>query len=422
MARPVVSVQNVPQVRRKLRSPKHPFAVRHKPYAIVPFCIAPVLPGETLQAFTYQSRAVGDPVKSPFVGAHLEHYFFYCKFRDLAPAVSTALQEMMIDPNRVMTDIDDVVTSEEFYHPGTAGNINFTKECYKSIVEWWFRNDGELWDDFQIGPDYSAAQIQTTAWLDGLRINQDLEDVDPVLTVGGDDSIKGSEIEDTLRQWEILRYQGLTVQTYEEFLMSYGVKMAATEVNKPELLRYTKAWVYPSNTVEPTTGVPSSAWSWSVQERADKDRYFKEPGFIVGLTCCRPKVYRSKQVGSATALMNNVFSWLPATLRDRDPAVAQRLIDSANAFLVGQASQYWVDFADLFLYGDQFINFALNEADAGLVPLPDAQSLWQYPLESMVDALFVNAEPKKYIRQDGIVNFQILGGVEENFAFHGSGM
>lgn len=420
MAQPIL-VQNMPQTKRKLRVPKHSFAVRHRPYAITPFCIAPVIPGETLKGFTFQSRAVGDPMKSPLVGAHLEHYFFYVKFRDMEAAVSTALQEMMVNPARAMTDIDDTSTSVDWYHAGTAGNINYVLECYKVIVAWWFRNDGEAWNNKLIGT-YAAAQIPSNSWLDNIMTDTAAAAIDFNVDLNADATIKASEVDRSLEQYHILRMQGLTVQTYEEFLMTYGVSLPSAEVNKPELLRYTKQWVYPSNTVEPTTGVPNSALSWSVQERADKDRYFKEPGFIVGLTCCRPKVYRSKQVGHAAALLNNVYAWLPATMRDRDPAVARRLIDNANAMLTGITNDYWVDFADLFLYGDQFVNFALTETDAGLIATPEASNNWQYPTLAMVEALFTNAAPKVYIRQDGIVTFQILGGVQEHFPFSGSGI
>ena len=53
-----------PRARRRVRAPMHTFAVRQKPYQIVPFCLAPVLAGETLQNLLMQARVVTDPVKS----------------------------------------------------------------------------------------------------------------------------------------------------------------------------------------------------------------------------------------------------------------------------------------------------------------------------------------------------------------------
>lgn len=407
-----MSVAEMPRQRRKPREPRHPFAVKHNPYAITPFCVAPVLPGETLKSFQWQARAVTDPIKSPLVGWHLEYYWFYVKFRDLA--ISSALTDMMVNPDRSMTDVQDLTTDVSFYHPGTAGNINFTKEAYKSIIEYWFRNDGEAWNSYMIG-NYAAAQINGNSWLDSVSLTGPADiAAEPQLVVGGDGYVTPSEIDTLMRKWQILREQGLTNQTYEEFLMTYGVNMGEVEVNKPELLRYVKTWQYPSNTVEPTTGVPTSAVSWTVQERADKDRYFKEPGWIIGLTVARPKVYRSNQRGSLAHLMNTVYQWMPATLRD-DPQVGVKAIANTNALLNGitPATSYWVDLKDLLMYGDQFVNFAMTETDMGLVALPSATMNWQYPTQAMIQTLFNGT--KYDVRQDGVAQFNILGQQQDMY-------
>ena len=70
-------LQSTAQMQRKTRRPTHPFQVRHLPFQIQPFMLAPVLPGETLEFGNLQSRCVVDPIKSPFVGWWLEHYVFY---------------------------------------------------------------------------------------------------------------------------------------------------------------------------------------------------------------------------------------------------------------------------------------------------------------------------------------------------------
>ena len=68
---------------RKLRHPKHTFNLKVKPWAIQPFMIAPVLPGETMKNLLMQSRVISDPLKSPIVGWWLDYAFFYVKHRDL---------------------------------------------------------------------------------------------------------------------------------------------------------------------------------------------------------------------------------------------------------------------------------------------------------------------------------------------------
>ena len=410
-SRPFPIVQMVTETARKrvLRRPRHPFAIKHKPYAIAPFCIAPVLPGETLKEFNWQANAVTDPIRSPLLGWHLEYYWFYCKMRDLPETEADALTAMMITPNRSMTDIDDITSDLKYYHAGTAGNINYTKLCVQSIVEYWFK--GQNQSAFGVLIDgLPAAEIPTGSWMDSSQTATGAAAVDFNVDLNADTTIKASEVEKAMEQYQLLRMQGLTAQSYEEFLMSYGVSLPQTEVLRPELLRYVKLWQLPANTVEPTTGVPTSAVRWVVQERADKDRFFKEPGFIVGLSCARPKVYRGNQTGSLVHTLNSVYDWLPASMRGSSQ-VGRKLIDNANALLTGITEDYWVDVRDLFLYGDQFVNFALTDTDMGLIAYPTAGLGYRTMTETEVDKLFSGANKK--VRQDGIASFSILGEITD---------
>lgn len=406
--RPQMVMADMPRKKRVMRNPKHPFAVRHKPFALVPFALAPVLPGETLDFINWQSRVVSDPVFAKLVGWHLEYYWFYVKHRALAE--SATLTAMMTTPGTDVTGIDDVTTSTDWYHGGTANNINWAKLCTIAVTEEFFREDGEAWNVATIA-NFPAVRIKQNGWWDSFQtVTAEAAD-DVSITVGVDDVVTASEIDEAMTQYELLRYQGLTTQTYEEYLMTYGVPVPETEVNKPELLRYTNHWQYPTNIVEPTTGVPTSALSWSVQERADKRRYFREPGFVIGLTCARPKVYLKNQVGHIAALMNDAYKWLPATINN--PRVGQKLIDNANAVTSGLTEDFWIDIKDLLVYGDQFINFALTETDHNLIAMPTAAGGFKYPTSTMTDALFSGTG--KLVRQDGIANFMIQGSVHDAY-------
>jgi hypothetical protein len=70
---------------------------------------------------------------------------------------------------------------------------------------------------------------------------------------------------------------------------------------------------------------------------------------------------------------------------------------------------YWVDVRDLFLYGDQFVNFALTATDAGLVALPTAAMQKKYASATDADGLFTSASPANLVRADGVVNLTIAG-------------
>lgn len=379
------------------RYPSHSFNIRHLPFQIQPFCIAPVLAGETLKNLNLQARVVTDPVRNRLIGWWIEHYYFYVKLTDLADRDDA--KEMLMDMTASMPT--DAVASVKNYH---RAGVNWTQLCMDRIVDEYFRDEGDALSTLIDGM-YSA-QLQGKDWSDSVYTDAEV----PSATLG-ENPIDAETFEGQYRTWEYMRNMGLTEATYEDYLSAFGIRNAkAEEAHKPELIRFSRNWQYPSNTVDPTTGAATSAVSWSIAERADKDRFFKEPGFIVGVTVARPKVYMSNQLESASHLLDNAFAWLPATLKD-DVASSLKKITKATGLLGGvhTASDYWVDVRDLFVHGDQFVNFSLADTVGGLVALPTAvHTTARYPTKAMVDLLFTGAVGGK-VEQDGITSFNILG-------------
>lgn len=401
-------------VGRRMRSPEHRFAIRQKPYIIQPFLIAPVLPGESLKNALLQSRVVTDPIKNPLIGWWIEYYVFYVKHRDLADREH--FTAMMLDPEYDLSSLYSAANIATYHFGGT---IDWARLCLDRVVEEYFRNEGEEAGDYTLD-GLPIASINQNSWLDSAMNAADFtplnDDVD--IEVGVDDKITAGEVDAALRAWQWARMNNLTQQTYEDFLRSYGVKKRPLEeTHKPELLRYVRDWSYPTNTIEPTTGAPSSAVSWAIAERLDKARFFSEPGFIFGVTVARPKVYLSKQTGSGVGMLADAVSWLPAVLRD-DPFTSLRKIAASAGPLPANADVdgYWVDVRDLFLYGDQFINFSLSETDAGLVALPTTGMEKRYVSSGDVDALFKGTG--KLVRQDGVMALKILGHQQDATAQH----
>ena len=399
-----VSFAELPRVGRKLRQPEHTWAVKHLPFAIQPFMIAPVLPGETLKNCLIQCRAVTQPVKSALSGWWLEHYLFYVKHRDLGD--SATLVNMMLDPavkapNQASTDIT-------LY--SSSGRPRYVAQCLQAVVATWFRDRGEAWNAFLIGT-LPAAKLQKEYWAQSANTVALSNAGDFAADLDANSTIMASEVSAAYERWQFLRANNLTDATYEDYLRSYGVRVELEEENQPELLRYSRDWVYPSNTVDPATGSPSSAVSWVVSERADKDRFFKEPGFIFGVTVCRPKVFRSGQAATAVQLLDDAYAWLPAILRD-DPMTSVRPVTPAGMVPSATANQI-VDLRDLFLYGDQFVNYdVVASPDSGAVALPTGVN-WRYPTKAMVDALFVPASPYGVL-QDGVARLSILGALVDH--------
>lgn len=394
-------ITQLPSVGRVMRKPEHTFQLRTRPWQIQPFCIAPVLPGETLKQALLQVRCVTDPLKNPLLGWWCEHYLFYVKHRDLSDRA--LFEDMVLVQGTDLSSLDSAAKVATYH--GIAG-LDWVQLCLNRVTECYFRGEGEAINVAEID-SMPLAQVNKTGWFDSI--------VDET-TLSEGTAAPGSETPEDedlrRRQYEFMRAMQLTDMSYEDFLRTYGVRLSREENHEPELIRYVKSWTYPTNTVDPSSGDPSSAASWAINERADKDRFFKEPGFIFGVQVVRPKIYFSKQNSAAVMMLNDAFSWLPAILRD-DPATSLKEFAggvSGNGPLgVNPTNGYWVDVRDLFLYGDQFVNFALTATDAGLVALPTAALGHRYASSTDADELFNSAAPLNQVRSDGIIHFHILG-------------
>lgn len=391
-----------------MRRPSYPFNVYGRPFQIVPFCAAPVLPGDTLKQFLLQSRVVSDPIKNPLIGWHQEYYLFYVKHRDLAGRED--FTKMMLDLNHDLSAYNHGSDNAGFY--AKTGQISWIKMAYDRIVETYFRDEDEALGAHVVGA-YELARVNQNSWMDSL-LDEDAytagDDVD--VDLNADDTITAGEVDEAMRTYMYLREHQMTDMSYEDYLASHGIRPRPEEFNRPELLRYVRQWTYPTNHIDPTDGSPSSAVSWAIAERGDKDRFFREPGFVIGLTVSRPKVYLGYQTSSLIGTMNDALAWLPRLLAD-DPNTSLRHHAAASQPLGNSADGYWYDLKDLFLYGEQFVNHSTadNGTFVSLPPTADA-SQWRYLNSTDIDSLFVLANASaKFIKQDGRIDFHILSSM-----------
>lgn len=402
--------------RRTIRRPQHSFQLRTRPFQIQPFLIAPVLPGETLKNALVQSRVVTDPIKHPLVGWWCEYFLFYVKHRDINyHRSSNFLEDLVLNPSFNPATHVDVTPNAKLYQ--YAGSFPFTRWCLETVTEWFFRDQGEDHNEATLD-GLPLAQITGRSWMDSLTTEPNFRtDRDVNVDLNDDGDITVREMMEAQAHWEALRSAGLENMDYEDFVRTYGVQIrepdASPNLYRPELIRYSREWTYPTNTVEPTTGVPSSAASWSIAFRADKDRFFKEPGFVFGVTVARPKVYLSQQTGSLVNEMKSVYTWLPAILQndyEKSFVTIQHdegpLPDIFGDTGTTREDDYKIDIRDLFIYGDQFINFAADSAGSFMASVAEDGSR-RYPDAASIDNLF--AGEAKSIRQDGIVTLAVAG-------------
>lgn len=412
-------VQQIGRTERRTRSPKHTFQARTRPFQFQPVAIAPVLPGETLTRAVFQSRAVTDPIDNPIVGWTKEYGLWYVRLVDLYERET--LMEMLLDPAKDMSSLNDGTEALAYYHTnGDAVNINWTKLCTKRIVDEYFRYEGEDWDDFTITPVGGAAMpavpIARDMFLDSFINANDVDegasfDENLVSASAGQGdattAVLTSEIDAAMRRYNLSRLHGVTDMTYEDWLVAHGIR-APQNVDqfKPELLRIIREWSYPNNTIDPTNGTPRSAVSWAISDSMDKPRLFKEPGFLFFATWTRPKIYYENLTSSACHVMNSAKDWSPLLLDEAWDSMKK--MAAGDPPLDANTDAYWFDVKDIFMHGDQFVNFELTDAAANIVALPTASGVFRYlTTDAEIDGLFVGASPANQIREDGVIQFHI---------------
>lgn len=418
----VIHAANARAQKRVTRTPRHTFNLKAKPYEIAPFMIAPVLPGESMTNLLMQSRVVTDPIQNSLIGWWKEYYFYYVPLLGLSAwDTAGALQAMMLDPTTNVAALVASANSTPYYT--FKGGFDYVQACVKAIIAKDFRDEGEAVTVASI-ENYYAAQIDQDSWLQSIKLESE---------TGDDTELPGvDEIEETdiltgftthYAQWEIMRDSGMTDLDYDDFIRSYGVDVPPKEEvdvddsddtkYQPELVRFFRKFTYPSNTINPSDGVPASAVSWSIAERADKRRFFRYPGFLVGVTVTRPKIYFGSQKGAASGLLDSVYGWMNPVLAGHPYTTVDESLDSATeGILQNQTEDYWLDLKDLFLKGDQFVNHTMGAAANHGLAIPTAALDTKYPTDAMIESLFKTANVD-YVREDGVVHLDVLSRLVE---------
>ena len=301
------NLMTAPPTGRVQRTPKHTFYTETRPYTITPFVIAPVLAAETLSSVWMEVRQVTQPIKNPMLGWTSEFYVFYVMLSDLNNRA--IFETMLLDPTASVTNAMDEAADVRYYH--RVGQPNYAKQCLRRVVETYFRDTDEAWDVATID-QYPVAQIKDHGWMDSLT--------DATLLGGGADPSAATDMQDLDKMYsayEYLRAMQLTDMTFEQYIGTFGVRLTVAEVHKPELIAHWRDFTYPSNTIDPLSGNPSSACSWAFKESNRKPIFFREPGFIFGVQVQRPKLYLAREYSHLVDFLDNGLLWLPAILSDR---------------------------------------------------------------------------------------------------------
>lgn len=411
--------------RRRTRRPQHKFSLKNLPYQLQPFLVAPVLPGETLTNILLQSRVVSDPLdpRMKLIGWWKEYFFFYFKHRDVRSADRTTMENILLVPGTSVAPLQSAA-QPWYYHNGNG--VSWAAHMLTVITEEYFRDEGELFSQPYLVPAATGLPIakiigkgQNDA-IDKLTLDAAYQNKGISVDPGGTGAATVEDLNYAFMQWSALKDAGLMAMDYQDFMATYGSEVrqaeASIDLHRPELIRHIREWAYPSNTVEATTGVPSTAVTWSIADRSDKKVFCSEPGWIFGVTVARPKVYLGAQQSPMSNYQTDVRSWIPAVLQNQSDISHRQFTPSDGPFddrFTGP-SGYWVDFRDLFEYGDQFVNYVMTGIP-GMLSLPTATGARRYASEAEIAAMFLTlggVGQDEMIKEDGVVSLSILSRQE----------
>lgn len=400
---------------RKKRSPSFPIAGTMKPMGLYPMWATVVLPGETLNSAEMKYRLISMPVKHPLVGATFETWLVFVSLTD----IDAALAQMFISEGQPTTGFTAAADRPRFFTK--SGQIDYLKLAVDRVVDAYFRDEGETTARTIDG----VPKVKRSAydWAQNLMFKPDDLDASYLPSALPEDG--------TLTPLEIMKLAGMSEITYEKYLMQYGVakKTAMAEARQPEILRYTRDWTVPTNSIDPASGKPSSAWAWGATVKSEKAKRFDEAGFVIQLGCVRPKFFDSTLRASMIGELWGFADFFPVYNLD-DPAGGLKLLEDNHKVLDlskltdPDLTPLMYDHRDLLSHGEQFVNdwsgpYALptntsRDIDEGK---SDQDLRGQYPTDANINGVFVEssesspADNRMRLYYEGIAGAEITGHV-----------
>lgn len=396
-------IQPGQRMTRKLRKPHHPTGGVMKPFGLYPTSISLVMPGETLKRGSIKMRSYSQPIKDRLAGWWYETWLVYVKLTDIDPD----LGQMFVDDNYSTAGLTASADAPRYYTK--SGQIDWVRLCVEKIHADYFLDDGETPRTID---GVRQVKVNNTNWMESAVFVGS----EPALTTTGE-----HDMYENFTAYQMMRQMHMAEMGYEEYLKQFGVQSIKTEEGHPEILRYVRDWVYPVNSVEPTTGVPSSAVVASVNAEHQKDIYFKEPGFLVTVSTVRPKMFEGRQAATYVGELFGFSDWFPI-MRAGDPTGGIKEVPSTSPVFTGNSGDagrpLYVDTRDLLTHGEQFINSVTDlPTYSGFdhsAAATDQEIRGEYASEADIDALFEGADPEdKFFHFDGIVSHQILGVTQD---------
>ena len=279
---------------RNRRNPRFPTTNTGKFNELIPCHKAMVLPGETLKRLSLKTRMQSIPVIQSLTGAYYDTWFFYVPFR----LAVTNWEEFILGNAGISLESTAYnLQSAHFFSAGGTdssgtGTDNSTlnmvlyQQCYEKIVNDYFRSDVDGSFTFAGVP----AMIHRPD-LTSIGTLSDIIDSEVDVALSTDDQSSAKDIQLALEKLKYKTKMDSFSGKYADFLRLYGVNASEGVLQMPEYLGKYRKYLWPSKSINQTSGNTVQSFMHDCSIMLNKPRYFSEHGFIMGVKSVRPKLY-----------------------------------------------------------------------------------------------------------------------------------
>lgn len=255
-----------------------------------------VVPGETMKRFSMKMRMQSIPVTKALTGAYLDVWFYYVPFR-----LSTTNWEEFLLHNADLSVAGTAYDHQSAHFFNLAGwdesvsgtatastNLSYIlyQKSYEKLVNEFYRAEVDGAYTF----DGSPAMIHRPD-LASVGTLSDIIDSEVDVALSTDDQASAKDIQLALEELKYKTKMDSFSGKYADFLRLYGVNASEGVLQIPEYLGKYRKFLWPSKSINQTSGNTVQSYMHDCSITLSKPRYFSEHGYIVGVMALRPKIY-----------------------------------------------------------------------------------------------------------------------------------
>ena len=278
---------------RNIRNPRFPVTNTGKFNQLIPCHKALVCPGETMKRLSLKTRMQSIPVTKSLTGSYYDVWFFYVPFR---LAVTNWEEFILHDADISIPAVTFDNQSAHFFNAGgydttgttssSALSVALMAHCYTKIVNDYFRSEVDGAFTFAGVP----AMIHRPD-LTAVGTLSDIIDSEVDVALSTDDQASAKDIQLALEELKYKTKMDSFSGKYADFLRMYGVNASEGVLQMPEYLGKYRKYLWPSKSINQTSGNTVQSYMHDCSITLNKPRYFSEHGYVIGVQSLRPKIY-----------------------------------------------------------------------------------------------------------------------------------